>query len=110
LFYANAGFFATQARKIIHESPIPVRWFVVDCGAITGIDYSAGRALADLQQDFAKAGIVLALARIQERHHGDLEQMGLITLIGEDRIFDSRHECLQAYRSEVESGPQPAKP
>ncbi len=110
LYYANAGFFATQAREIVHESPTPVRWFVIDCSAITGIDYSAGRALADLQQDFAREGIVLALARVQERHHGDMEQMGLIKLIGENRLFDSRHECLQAYRLEVEANSPPAKP
>jgi len=109
LYYANAGFFAAQARGIVRESPTPVRWFVIDCGAITGIDYSAGRALADLQQDLAQAGIVLALARVQERHQGDLEQMGLTKLIGENRLFDSRHECLQAYRLEVESKGSPAK-
>jgi MFS superfamily sulfate permease-like transporter len=110
LFYANVGFFAAQARQLIHESPTPVRWFVVDCGAITGIDYSAGRALADLQQDLIKAGVVLALTRVQVRHHGDLEQMGLIEMIGENWLFDSRHECLQAYRSEVEKGSPPARP
>jgi MFS superfamily sulfate permease-like transporter len=102
LYYANAGFFATHAREIVHESPTPVHWFVIDCSAITGFDYSAGRALADLQKDFTKAGIVLALARMQPRHHDDLEQMGLIEQIGKSRIFASRHECLLAYRSEVE--------
>ena len=108
LYYANAGFFAAEARGLIHDSPTPVRWFVVDCGAITGIDYSAGRALADLHQDLAQKGIVLALARIQARHHGDLFQLGLTQLIGESRLFRSRHECLEAYRKEVE-GKGPAQ-
>jgi MFS superfamily sulfate permease-like transporter len=108
LYYANAGFFARQTRRIIHESSRPIRWFVIDCGAITGIDYTAARALADLHQDLAKAGIVLALARVQVRHHSDLEQMGLIKLIGAHRVFDSRHHCLEAYRSEIEGkGPAP---
>lgn len=102
LFYANAGFFAARAREIIHKSPVAVRWFVIDCSAITAIDYSAGRALADLQQDLAKTGIALALTRIQAKHHGDLKQMGLIEVIGDNRLFYSRHECLQAYRAEVE--------
>jgi high affinity sulfate transporter 1 len=109
LYYANAGFFAEHARKIVHESPTPVRWLVVDCSAITGIDYSAGRALMELQQDLAKAGIVLALARVQVRHHSDLEDMGLIDLIGVSRMFDSRHACLEAYRSEVEGKDSAAK-
>jgi MFS superfamily sulfate permease-like transporter len=104
LFYANAAFFAEQARRLVNESPSPVRWLVIDCSAITSLDFSAGRALMDLQQDLAKAGVVLALTRIQPRHHGDLEQMGLVELIGVNRIFASRHACLEAYRSECLTG------
>jgi high affinity sulfate transporter 1 len=100
LFYANAAFFSEQAHKLVTESPTPVRWLVIDASAITGIDFSAGRALAELQQDLAKAGAVLAIARIQLRRGGDLERMGLVKLIGANRIFKSRRACLEAYRSE----------
>ena len=104
LFYANAAFFSEQAHKLVDESPSPVRWLVIDASAITGIDFSAGRALAELQQDLAKAGVTLALARIQVRHNGSLERMGLVKLIGSNRIFNSRRACLEAYRSECSSG------
>jgi MFS superfamily sulfate permease-like transporter len=100
LFYANAGFFAEQVLKLVNESPTPVKWLVIDCSAITGLDFSAGRVLTDLRQDLAKTGIVMALARIQPRHCGYLEQLGLIEVIGENRIFDSRRACLHAYRAE----------
>jgi MFS superfamily sulfate permease-like transporter len=103
LFYANAGFFAEDARRLIRESPTPVRWFVIDCSAITGLDYSAGRTLRDLQTDLARAGVVLALARVPTRHQGDLERMGLIDLIGSNRIFMSRQHCLEAYRAESQA-------
>jgi len=100
LFYANAAFFAAQARRLIHDSPSPVRWLVVDATAITGLDFSAGRAMAELQQDLEKAGVVLALVVVPVRHHADLERMGLIDLIGSNRIFESRHACVAAYTSE----------
>jgi sulfate permease, SulP family len=100
LFYANAAFFAEEARKLVTESPSPVRWFVIDCSAITGLDFSAGRAVAELQSDLAKAGVVLALTRVQVGHHGDLERLGLVKLIGTNRMFNSRRECLEAYRVE----------
>ena len=80
------------------ESPTPVRWLVIDCSAITGLDFTAGRAIADLRQDLAKSGVVLALSRLQVRSHGDLVRMGLLQLIGPNRIFGSRHECVEAYR------------
>jgi len=104
LFYANVAFFAEQVRTLVRQSPSPVRWLAIDATAITGLDFTAGRALADLQQDLAKAGVVLALIVVQVRHQGDLESMGLIKLIGANRIFDSRQACLDAYRLESSSG------
>jgi MFS superfamily sulfate permease-like transporter len=100
LSYANVSSFAEEARKLVTESPVPVRWLVIDCSAITGLDFSAGRALIDLQQDLAKAGVVLALSRLQVSPHGDLERLGLLTPVGSHRIFASRHECVEAYRAE----------
>jgi sulfate permease, SulP family len=103
LFYANVAFFAEQVRKLVNDSPTPVHWLVIDCSAITDLDFSAGRALMDLHQDLAKAGVVLAVSRLQFRPHGDLERMGLVDLIGANRIFASRHACIEAYRSEAKS-------
>ena len=88
---------------LFRSSPTPVHWLVIDCGAITDLDFSAGRALMDLHQDLAKAGVALALSRLQLRPHGDLERMGLLELVGANRIFDSRHACIQAYQSEAKS-------
>ena len=100
LFYANVAFFAEQARKLVHQSPTPVRWLVVDATAITGLDFSAGLSLAELQRDLADAGVVLALIVVKVRHHDDLENMGLYKLIGTHRIFETRQACMAAYRSD----------
>jgi MFS superfamily sulfate permease-like transporter len=100
LFYANVAFFAEHARMLVHESPTLVRWLTIDATAITGLDFSAGRALAELQQDLAKVGVTLALIVVPVRHWGDLERMGLIELIGANHIFESRQACLAAYQSE----------
>jgi len=100
LFYANVAFFAEQARMLVHESPTPVRWLTIDATAIPGLDFSAGRAVAELQQDLAKIGVTLALIIIPVRHRSHLERMGLIELIGASHIFESRRACLAAYQSE----------
>jgi MFS superfamily sulfate permease-like transporter len=76
-----------------------VRWLVIDGSAITGIDYSAGRALAELHQDLAKKSVVLALSRVHPLARGGLERPGLIKLIGPDRIFSSRRQCVAAYQA-----------
>jgi MFS superfamily sulfate permease-like transporter len=101
LFYANVSFFAEQVRKLVDRPPSPVRWLVVDARAVTEMDYSAGRALAELQQDLSRVGVVLALIIVPVRHQGNLERMGLVNLIGANRIFQSRHACIHAYRLEA---------
>ena len=41
LFYANHNRFADEVRTLVERAPTPIRWFIVDAGAITDIDYSA---------------------------------------------------------------------
>jgi MFS superfamily sulfate permease-like transporter len=104
LFYANVAFFAEQARRLVHDSPSPVRWLVIDATAVTGLDFSAGRALAELQQELAKAGVTLAFVLVPVKHHVIFERLGLVDLIGSNRIFHSRHACVAAYKSECLMG------
>ncbi len=99
LFYANASLFTETVRRLVNESPSPVRWLVVDASAITDIDYTAGRAVLELQQDLAKAGVVLGVARINRQDNGDFDRLGLTAAIGEARIFASRRQCIEAYQA-----------
>jgi sulfate permease, SulP family len=101
LFYANASFFAEQVHKLIDRAASRPRWLVLDARAITELDYSAGRVLTELHEDLSKAGVVLALIVVQVTHQGYLERMGLVDLIGRNRIFESRYDCIHAYRAEM---------
>jgi SulP family sulfate permease len=105
LFYANVAFFTEQVLKLIRRSPSPLRWFVIDARAITELDYSAGQALTELHQQLSKIGVILALIVVQERHRGFLDRLGLANLIGANRIFESRYDCVEAYRSETAAPP-----
>jgi len=98
-------------RELVNESPTPVRWLVVDTGAITAIDFSAGRALLELQQELAKRNVVLALTRVSPDLQGDLDALELTPVIGSDHIFRSRKSCLRAYEARHLAGSgAPAEP
>jgi sulfate permease, SulP family len=102
LYYANANHFVEQANSLVKEAASPVRWLVVDAGAITGIDFSAGRALLELHQDLAKQGVGVALARVSTSLRADLDRQELTAVIGADHIFSSRKHCLAAaHRAEA---------
>jgi len=98
LFYANAGRFADDIRGLVGPAPSPVRWLVVDAGAITQVDYTAARVVRELQEDLAQRGVSLLLAHVQSDLRPDLDRHGLTEVIGRTRIFDSLHEALATLR------------
>ena len=99
LFYANIDRFVAQARKLATESPSPVRWLVVDAGAITSVDYTAGGTLKELVKDLAHHQVALVFAHLSENLKTDFDRQGLTEVIGPKRQFDTLRECLAAYQA-----------
>ncbi len=98
LFYANADRFAHDVRVLVERAPAPVRWLVVDAGAITSVDYSAARTFRALQEDLVRAGVTLVLVHAQSSLRADLERHRLAGVIGAEHVFDSLHEALATIR------------
>jgi len=101
LFYANAGGFSDEIRLLVGPAPSPLRWLVVDAGAITQVDYTAARVVRELQQDLAQRDVELVLAHVQSDLKPDLDRHHLTEAIGADRIFDTLHEALACYHQLV---------
>jgi high affinity sulfate transporter 1 len=97
LFYANFDRFAGQAHKLVTDSQSPVTWLVVDAGAITSIDYTAGGGLKELAKELDKKGITLVFAHINQDFRADLDRQELTEVIGPTRMFETLRECLAAY-------------
>jgi high affinity sulfate transporter 1 len=98
LFYANAGRFAADVRALVERAPAPLRWLVVDAGAITSVDYSAARTLQDLHHDLTRDGVPLVLVHVEAALQADLDRHRLTDVIGRRRIFASLHEALASLR------------
>lgn len=106
LFYANAAYFERLTKRLVDEAPGPVRWLAIDARAITDLDYSGGQAMVELQKHLAKAGVVLALIMAEAHSRGVIARMGFANLIGTVRVFDSRYDCVHAYRAEMAAEPE----
>ena len=104
LFYANIDRFAAQVHKLVTESHSPACWLVVDAGAITSVDYTAGSALKELVKELARNGVTLVFAHISQTLKGDLDRQGLTEAIGPNRLFETLRECLAAYEASAERG------
>jgi len=106
LYYANANYFAERARALLVDLESPVHWFVLDAGAITAIDYSAGSTLKELHQDLAAKDICLVLAHVNAELRTQLDRHGLTEIIGVNRLFDTLRECLASYHGDPKINPK----
>jgi MFS superfamily sulfate permease-like transporter len=96
LFYANANRFADEVRALVRHAPTPVRWLIIDCSAITDIDYSAAQVMRDLLDDFARREITVLFARVNPYMRADMDRHCLTPAVGEKRIFGTLHEAIAA--------------
>jgi sulfate permease, SulP family len=99
LFYANIDRFADEVRALVESAPTPVRWFIVDAGAITDIDYSAAQSIRDLLDDLALKRVGMVFARVSPYLRSDMDRHHITAALGETRIFTTLHEAVAAVHS-----------
>jgi sulfate permease, SulP family len=98
LFYANVNGFVDQVRALVQRAPTPVRWFIVDTGAITDLDYSAAQAIRELIDELASQNVRIIFARVSPYLRSDMNRHRLTAAIGETWIFTTLHEAIAAAR------------
>jgi high affinity sulfate transporter 1 len=96
LFYANANRFVDELQALVRQAPQPLSWLIVDCGAITDIDYSAAQSVRDLLTELALQKITALFGRVSPYLRSDLNRHGITPVVGEARIFATLHEAVAA--------------
>jgi sulfate permease, SulP family len=94
LFYANENRFTDEVRSLVKHAPAPVRWLVIDAGAITAIDFSAARAVHDLFDDLRASGVELVFARVSAYLRADMDRHGITAVVGPARVCATLHEAI----------------
>jgi sulfate permease, SulP family len=100
LFYANASRFATDVRDLVEHAPSPVRWVVLDAGAVTSLDYSAARVVRPLVEELQARGVSFLIAHADPRLRSDLVRHRLSDVFSDDRIFERLRDALAVVRGE----------
>jgi SulP family sulfate permease len=100
LFYANANRFAEEVLTLAGPARSGVRWVIVDAEAMTDIDYSAARVIAELNSQLAIADVALGFARMAPSARADFERHHLSEIIPAERIFDRLHDALAAFEKQ----------
>lgn len=97
LFYANAERVLESVRQLVADPG--VRWFVLDGSAVSDVDATAARMLAELHDELAARGIELALVDLIAGVRDTLERAGVIQRVGPHHVFDTAEDAVDAYRA-----------
>jgi len=108
LFYANANRFVDDVQLIVQEAPDPVRWLLLDAGAIPDIDYSAGVALRGLLDFLSSRNVRFGLVRTDPALLATLDNYGLQKSVPTENRYDTLEEALAAFHRSAPAGHQAA--
>jgi high affinity sulfate transporter 1 len=99
LCFANAENFRRRAMDAIDAETAPVEWFVLNADAILEIDITAVDMLQELHRELTARHITFAMARVKQDLYIQLKQAGLVSLLGEERIYPTLHTAIEAFQS-----------
>jgi len=98
LWYANADHFRTQFTAAINRSGRSLGLVVLDAIGMTDLDYTGSRASSAVLDQLDRRGVRFAMARTNTAVRASLARSGLRARIGEDHLFASVGEAVDALR------------
>ena len=85
------------SRRLVEHAPDPVRWIVLDAGALDDIDYSAGISLSGLLDYLDARDITFALARADDALLHTLDLYELRDRIPDTQVFGNLADAVRAF-------------
>lgn len=113
-YFGNVSFLKETVRRLVSESEVPVRFFVLEAAGVNQLDSAAAATLEELDQELAAQGIRLVLTRVKGPVRDVLHRAGLLEkLAAEGRIFMSTHRAMGILSSGMslpDLSPEPGDP
>jgi high affinity sulfate transporter 1 len=104
LFFANAGIFREQIRRLVRERD--PRWVVLQCEAVTDVDVTAADMLQRLDLELNDRGTHLAFVELRGRLCDLVERYGLDRTLDRDHFYPAMDVALaDIARLDAEHGP-----
>lgn len=97
LFFENANYFLERALAVVAQAKYPVKYFVLDAGAISDIDYTAAQALTQFYNKLEADDIQLAIAHAAPKLRSLLHHYKLDDIIGAENIYPSIRSAIDNY-------------
>ena len=104
LFYANQNRFTDEVRALVKQAPPPVRWFIVDAGAITDIDYRAAQSIRDLLEELARRKVCMIFGRVSPYLRADMDRHGITAAWVGSAYIPTLHEAVASGGTPLPAG------
>ncbi|MGZ7049255.1 MAG: SulP family inorganic anion transporter [Methanobacterium sp.] len=103
LYYANSDLLRHQIIKLVKEADKPLKWFLLDTSGFEEIDYTSIDVLKEVHHELSKRNIKFVMIITVPQLRDQLEHLGLIKMMGEENVYSSVLEALEAFESENSS-------
>jgi high affinity sulfate transporter 1 len=97
LFFANAGSFRQQIRKLVRE--YQPQWVVLQCEAVTDVDVTAAEMLEQLDNELNASGVHLAFAEMRRRLQELTLRYGLLETLDREHFYPTLEAALEQIQS-----------
>ncbi|MFG1930704.1 SulP family inorganic anion transporter [Mycobacterium sp. NPDC048908] len=101
LCFANAEDFRRRALAAVDQNAERVEWFVLNAEANVEVDLTALDALDRLRKELSRSGITFGMARVKQDLRASLAAAGLLSQIGEERIFMTLPTAVEAFKQRL---------
>lgn len=99
LYYANANRLNEEILQLVDDAEPKVRWFVLDGGAVSDIDYSGGETLKQVHSELEARDVRLLIAEASPEVREQLDRYGVTDRIGVDAYFETGGDAVDAFRA-----------
>jgi MFS superfamily sulfate permease-like transporter len=103
IFFANSQRVRDGVRAALALEPRP-KQVLLNLGASPRVGVAACDLIEGLRQEASALGVELALARVSKEAREVLRRDGLLARLGEDQVFASQNDAVDAYLARHASG------
>ena len=97
LNFMNIQYLLDRLNEAVAAKAPPCRLVVMEASGVVGIDFTAAERLAGAIRALRKAGVDVAIARLEsERARTAALRTGIVGAVGADHIFRSVEEAVRA--------------
>lgn len=99
LYFANSDRLHDEILKLVDNADHPLKWFVLDAGGFEAVDYTSAELIKDIHHELRKRNVKFVISTPMPKLIDQLEDLGLIKIIGPENIYNTYREALEAFES-----------